>query len=79
MDVTPLIHQEGASSVRSFAYIEETNYCYRPQMEDGYSIMDRFGNDASQGLYAIFDGHGGNATVNYSKNRIQPEMLKVMA
>ena len=50
---------EQASSVREFSYQENKNRRYRPQMEDTHSIVDKIGGDATYGLFAIFDGHGG--------------------
>ena len=62
-------HNNNASSVREYAYEEERNMKFRPQMEDSkyfiyhlnlaHCIMDKIAGDASCGLFAIFDGHGG--------------------
>ena len=63
-------HNINASSVREYAYEEDRNLRFRPQMEDSkqelfinsfsvHCIVDKIGGDPNCGLFAIFDGHGG--------------------
>lgn len=52
-------HNINASSVREYAYEEDRNLRFRPQMEDMHCIVDKIGGDPNCGLFAIFDGHGG--------------------
>ena len=78
MDVNPDPYVEVAKSVRSFAYIEETNFLFRPQMEDGKVIMDSFMGQDNQGLFVILDGHGGRPAVDYCSARLRQELEKMI-
>lgn len=52
-------HIETAYSVKEYAYTEDKNRQFRPDMEDTHCHLDKVGGDASCGLFAVFDGHGG--------------------
>ena len=52
-------HVEPAYSVKEYAYTEDKNRQFRPDMEDTHCHLDKVGGDASCGLFAVFDGHGG--------------------
>ena len=61
-------YEKAGSSVREYAYSEDKNYKFRPQMEDSkntfnkvlaYIIKDKMANDPNCGFFAVFDGHGG--------------------
>jgi len=45
--------------VKEYAYDEDKNLRFRPHMEDTNCMVDKVNGDASCGLFAIFDGHGG--------------------
>lgn len=67
-----------ASSVSNFAYKEDTNYRFRPSMEDGHKAVDSFMGDPNSGFFAIFDGHGGKEAVDYCKSRMDIEFQKAL-
>ena len=52
-------HVENAVSVKEYAYTEDKNRQFRPEMEDTHCHADRLNGDESCGLFAVFDGHGG--------------------
>ena len=52
-------HVEAAASVKEYAYTEDKNRSYRPDMEDTHCHLDKVAGDPSCGLFAVFDGHGG--------------------
>ena len=52
-------HVENASSVKEYAYTEDKNRQFRPEMEDTHCHVDKLAGDDSCGLFAVFDGHGG--------------------
>lgn len=43
-------------------------------MEDTHCIVDQLGNDKTQGLYAIFDGHGGRQVSDHLQERFPTEL-----
>lgn len=64
------VHNPAASCVKEYAYDEDRNSRFRPQMEDSkfrnfvdffiaHCIVDGAAGDANCGIFAIFDGHGG--------------------
>lgn len=67
-----------ACSVANYAYKEDTNYRFRPSMEDGRKIVDSFMGDSNSGFFALFDGHGGKEAVEYCIQRIDIEFQKAM-
>ena len=69
-------HQPHASSVKEYAYTEDKNYKFRPQMEDVSAHKDRVNNDASCGLFCVFDGHGGKQVADHCAERIPIELQK---
>mmetsp|Transcript_96 Transcript_96/g.143 ORF Transcript_96/g.143 Transcript_96/m.143 type:complete len:252 (+) Transcript_96:247-1002(+) len=57
------------SSVRGVSEWEEMNPACRKTMEDAHVAIDNFAGRPGQGLFAVFDGHGGRGIVDYlSKN-----------
>lgn len=52
-------HIDPAFSVKEYAYTEDKNRQFRPDMEDTHCHKDQLAGDASTGLFAVFDGHGG--------------------
>ena len=65
-----------ASSVREYAYEEDKNMRFRPQMEDTYCIVDKAGGDTSCGVFCIFDGHGGKQVSDHCAERFPTELRK---
>ena len=64
-----------ASSVREYSYQENKNRRFRPQMEDTHCIVDKIGNDATCGLFCIFDGHGGRQVSDHCAERF-PDLIR---
>ena len=52
-------HITSSQSVKEYAYTEDKNRQYRPDMEDTCCHQDKLANDPSCGLFGVFDGHGG--------------------
>ena len=65
-------------SVSNYAYKEDTNFRFRPSMEDGRKIVDSFMSDPNSGFFALFDGHGGKEAVDYCISRMDVEFHKAM-
>jgi serine/threonine protein phosphatase PrpC len=55
----------GWSSVTAVSLAEEMNPTCRNTMEDGHCVEDQFAGIREQGLFAVFDGHGGRGVVDY--------------
>ena len=82
------IHEKNGSSVREYCYTEDKNYKFRPGMEDSnpfitfnsfslaYCVKDKLGGEASCGLFAVFDGHGGKQVADHCADRLPEEMKK---
>ena len=64
------------NSVKGWAYREDINSKFRAAMEDGHSCKDQFNNEATTGLFSVFDGHGGYEAVDYCKERVPIEFQK---
>jgi len=67
------------SSCTSVSFAEEHNPACRPTMEDEHIIMDGFGGVADQGLYAVFDGHGGRGIVDFVKKHFAPILTRELS
>lgn len=52
-------------SVRAVSEFEEMNPSCRNTMEDAHLVVDGFAGVPTQGLFAVFDGHGGRGVVDY--------------
>lgn len=52
-------HIKNPSSVKEYAYTEDKNRQFRPDMEDTCCHQDKLNNDPTCGLFGVFDGHGG--------------------
>lgn len=67
--------------MKEYAYQEDRNQRFRPQMEDTRCLVDKIvPSDPSSGLFAIFDGHGGRQVSDYCAERfpldIRKELMK---
>ena len=58
-------HVDNASSVKEYAYTEDKNRAYRPDMEDTHCHLDKVAGDPNCGLFAVFDGHGGKQVAEH--------------
>ncbi|KAL9648959.1 hypothetical protein ABK040_008339 [Willaertia magna] len=52
------------SSIQDIGFAEDMNPRHRRTMEDGHCMLDKFRGKEGEGLYAIYDGHGGRGAVN---------------
>jgi len=64
--------------VSEYAYSEDKNRQFRPEMEDTHCHVDKMANDPSCGLFCIFDGHGGKHVAEHCAERFPIEMKKEM-
>lgn len=53
------------TSVKSLGISHDRNARYRRTMEDAHVWVDGFADDAKQGFFAIYDGHGGRQAVEF--------------
>lgn len=68
------LNNPNAVSVKEYAYSEDKNTQYRNNMEDFSKIVDSYMNDNTKGFFSLYDGHGGNDTVLYVKEKM-PDIL----
>ena len=67
-----------AGSVKEYAYTEDKNRSFRPDMEDTYCHADKVGGDMTCGIFGVFDGHGGKTCSEHCAECFIPEMRKEM-
>merc|ERR1719163_1254254 len=48
----------------------------RPEMEDGFVFVDRFGGRPSSAFFAVYDGHGGRQVVDYVTRELHENVLR---
>jgi serine/threonine protein phosphatase PrpC len=63
-------------SVKEFASREEMNPKCKNNMEDFVKIIDKFNENAKMGLFSLYDGHGGEDSVKYVKDRLAEILAK---
>ena len=63
--------------VSEYAYKEEANSNYREYMEDKGKSVDGFNNDNNNGIFCIFDGHGGREVSTFLQKNIINYMKEV--
>lgn len=52
-------------SVLEFAYKEDQNFTYKDSMEDMGKAVDGLNGNSYEGLFCLFDGHGGSSVSHY--------------
>ena len=57
------INKTQLSSARTACVAETMNARFRSSMEDAFVLEDDF-NSKGDGLYCVFDGHGGNSNIS---------------
>jgi protein phosphatase PTC1 len=62
-------------SVSDIGFSEDANPRFRRTMEDAHVIQDSFGEDETQGFFAIYDGHGGRSAVEYTEKKLHINLL----
>ena len=70
------MHVAAPSSVKEYAYTEDKNRQFRPQMEDTMCHQDKFVGDESCGLFCVFDGHGGKTASEHCAEMMPIELKK---
>jgi len=63
-------------TVKDIGFAEDPNPRFRRTMEDAHIICDPFGDDASQGFFAIYDGHGGRGVVDFTLRTLHSNLLE---
>ena len=58
------INKTQLSSARTACVAETMNARFRSSMEDAFVLEDDF-NNKGDGLYCVFDGHGGNSISHF--------------
>merc|ERR1719482_134964 len=48
----------------------------RPEMEDGFVFVDRFGGRDKSALFAVYDGHGGRQVVDFVTQELHQNILR---
>jgi len=61
----PVVVKPKFTSVKDCAVATDQNLKFRKTMEDKNIILDKFQSKNLQGLYCIFDGHGGKQVVDF--------------
>jgi len=56
--------------VKEIGFAEDANPRFRRTMEDAHIVCDAFGEDKTQGYFAIYDGHGGRNAVEYTVDHL---------
>eukprot|EP00743_Colponemidia_sp_Colp-15_P004551 GILK01004905.1.p1 GENE.GILK01004905.1~~GILK01004905.1.p1 ORF type:complete len:262 (-),score=33.38 GILK01004905.1:91-876(-) len=64
------------SSALEYGYAEEVNGRFRFAMEDDHVVVDKFGGDPNQGLFCLYDGHGGRQAVDYCVAKFHEVLLE---
>lgn len=67
------------TSVKDVGVATDTNSRYRRTMEDAHVVVDNFGGEATQGYFAIYDGHGGRGAVDFTAENLHVNLLKEIA
>ena len=70
------MHVTTSKSVKEYAYTEEKNRQFRPQMEDTYCIQDVVAGDQSCGFFGVFVGHGGKQVSEHCSEMFPVELRK---
>merc|ERR1719316_1027347 len=61
-------------AVRGVGWAEDQGV--RGEMEDGFVFVDQFGGRPSSAFFAVYDGHGGRAVVDYVTGNLHENVLK---
>lgn len=68
-------YETNCSSVKEYAYKEDSNARFRNYMEDRGKAIDCFKNNPSDGLFCLFDGHGGGEVSKFLQEKF-PSFFK---
>ncbi len=61
------LQQMSYCSVRDVGIAFDPNPRFRREMEDEHLVIDQYGGIKSRGFFAVYDGHGGRAAVEFVK------------
>jgi serine/threonine protein phosphatase PrpC len=64
----------GCAAVKAAGWAEDRGR--RPEMEDGFVFVDRFGGRPSSAFFAVYDGHGGRQVVDYVTRELHQNVLR---
>jgi protein phosphatase PTC1 len=59
-------NKKTCTSVKDYGVWSDQNFKYRRRMEDAHYCEDGFNGNASQGFFAVYDGHGGKDAAVYA-------------
>lgn len=71
--------KERPTSVKEYGVSFDQNIKHRRKMEDSHLLVDGFDGKPYQGLFCVFDGHGGKEAASYAEKhfgRVLSEVLK---
>ena len=71
-------HVQNPSCVKEYAYTEDKNRQFRPDMEDTHCHLDKVAGDPNCGLFGVFDGHGGKHVSEHCSEMFPIEFKKEM-
>lgn len=71
----PEYFETNCSSVQEYAYKEDPNSRFRDYMEDRGKAIDCLKNNPSDGLFCLFDGHGGGEVSKFLQEKF-PSFFK---
>ena len=66
------------TSVYGIGHAEEQNSRFRKTMEDATVMIDKFGNNANLGYFAVFDGHGGPEAARTAAESVHKIMIETI-
>jgi len=66
------------TSVKRIGVSCDKNARYRRTMEDAHVVFDQFDDVESQGYFAVYDGHGGRAAVEFVANNLHKNLLEAL-
>jgi len=68
--------KKSTTSVKRVTVSHDKNARYRRTMEDAHVVIDQFGGIDTQGYFAIYDGHGGRAAVDFVAAHLHENFLE---
>jgi len=64
------------TSVKRITVSSDKNARFRRTMEDAHVVIDQYGDIDTQGFFAIYDGHGGRAAVEFVAAHLHQNLLE---
>lgn len=63
--------KEQPTSVKDYGVSSDQNIKHRRKMEDTHLLVDGFDGKPDQGLFCVFDGHGGKEAALYAEKHFE--------